>query len=209
MGGGVCKSGVDCRGTGTLSRKQHLNKEMTVTRYKSELQGSSSDKLGVPLWGQADSRLSEDAPPSRIERWAIRKLHTLMGNPAIQFVLWNGEKLPDFNTPPNRRLHINDRQTLWRLVINPDLHFGDAFTRGALDVEGDLVSFLETVYRSVPTANRQHPLARVLGQWRNRARPNTKTGARSIFSARYWAEVKTRFICACPSAAALAPASTK
>jgi len=108
-----------------------------------------------------------------------------MGKPAIQFVLWNGEKLPDFSAPPTRRLHINDRQTLWRFVINPDLHFGDAFTRGALSVEGDLVSFLETVYRSVPTANRQHPLARVLGQWRNRARPNTKAGARTNINHHY------------------------
>ena len=149
----------------------------TVTRYKSQLQGTSSDYLGVPPWGHANPPLSEDAPPSRFERWALRKLLTLLGNPAIQFVLWDGEKLPDFSAPLTRRLHIYDRHTLWRLVINPDLHFGDAFTRGALDVEGDLVSFLETVYRSAPTANRQHPLARVLGQWRNRARPNTKAGA--------------------------------
>jgi len=94
-------------------------------------------------------------------------------------VLWNGEELPDYGAQLTRRLHINDRHTLWQLVLNPELNFGDAYTRSALDVEGDLVSFLETVYRSASAADRQLTISRILTRWRNRARPNTKDGARS------------------------------
>lgn len=144
-----------------------------MTRYDRQLQGASSHSLGVPPWDHSDPTLSEHAPPSWIERLALRKLLALLGNPDIQFVLWNGDKLPDTCTPQTRRLHIHDRQTLWRLAINPDLNFGDAFTRDALEVEGDLVGFLETIYRAAPAANRQSMLIKLLGQWRNRARPNS------------------------------------
>ena len=43
---------------------------------------------------------------------------------------------------------IHDRATFWRLVSNPDLNFGDAYSDGRLEVEGDLLEFLELVYRA-------------------------------------------------------------
>jgi len=106
-------------------------------------------------------------------------LLALLGNPAIQFVLWNGERLPNSNSKRCKRLHIHDRHTLWRLVVNPDLYFGDAYTQGSIEVGGDLVSFLETLYRSVPQADQQDPFAKLFWQWLNRARPNTAGESRS------------------------------
>ncbi len=150
-----------------------------MTRHKSPLHGSPPDVLGVSSWDYSDPSISHDASPSRIERWALRKLLALLGNPAIQFVLWNGERLPDSSTTLTKRLHIHDRQTLWRLVCNPDLYFGDAYTQGSVEVEGDLVSFLETLYRSAPKANQLHPFAKLIWQWINRAGPNTAAGSRS------------------------------
>jgi len=102
-----------------------------------------------------------------------------MGNPAIRFVLWNGEQVPATATPAARRVHIHDRHTLWQLVINPDLHFGDAYSRGTLDVEGDLVSFIETIDRAVPFVSRQNPLLRAFLRWHNRAQLNTPAASRS------------------------------
>jgi cyclopropane-fatty-acyl-phospholipid synthase len=64
-------------------------------------------------------------------------------------------------------------------VCNPDLYFGDAYTQGSLEVEGDLVSFLETLYRSAPKADQLHPLAKLFWQWINRAVPNSATGSRA------------------------------
>ena len=149
-----------------------------MTRHKIPLHGNPPDVLGVSSWHHTDPSISHDASPSRIERWALRKLLALLGKPAIQFVLWNGERLPDSSTALTKRLHIHDRQTLWRLVCNPDLYFGDAYTQGSLEVEGDLVGFLETLYRSAPKADQLHPVAKLFWQWINRAGPNTATGSR-------------------------------
>jgi len=183
-----------------------------MTKYESQLHGATSDNLGVPSWVAADTTSSQDAPPSRIERWALRKLLAMLGNPPIQFVLWNGEELPEFGTPLSRRLHLNNRHALWRLVLNPQLNFGDAYTRGALQVEGDLVSFLEIVFRSASAADRQHSLARILWHWHNRARPNTHDGARSNIHHHYdlhndffqlWLDEEMLYTCAYFSSPAL------
>jgi cyclopropane-fatty-acyl-phospholipid synthase len=125
------------------------------------------------------------ASPSRLERWLLEKLLALIGNPPIQFVLWNGEKLPEGDAAPAERLHIHDRRTLWQLVTNPDLHFGDAFTEGRLDVDGDLVDLLETVFRYAAAADQSHPIIRIAGKWLNRARRNTPGAARRNITHHY------------------------
>jgi cyclopropane-fatty-acyl-phospholipid synthase len=150
-----------------------------MAHHKSPLHGNPPDVLGVSSWDYTDPSISHDTSPSRIERWALRKLLALLGKPAIQFVLWNGERLPESSTSLTKRLHIHDRRTLWRLVCNPDLYFGDAYTQGSLEVEGDLVSFLETLYRSAPKADQLQPLAKLFWQWINRAVPNSATGSRA------------------------------
>jgi len=114
-----------------------------VPRYKRHSSGTSATFLGLPR-GEQPGRVPNQAPasPSTLERWALKRLLAFIGDPPIQFVLWNGEQVPDTGARPLRRVYLHDRQTLWRLVINPDLRFGDAYTQGRLDVDGDLVDFL-------------------------------------------------------------------
>jgi cyclopropane-fatty-acyl-phospholipid synthase len=109
----------------------------------------------------------------------LRKLLALMGDPPVKFVLWNGEQVAVNASAECRCLHIHDRHTLWQLVINPDLHFGDAYSRGTLDIEGDLTGFIEHLNRARQAAGRQNPLFSALLSRRNRAHSNTLAGSRS------------------------------
>ena len=61
-------------------------------------------------------------------------------------MLWNGESLGA--AEPKHRVVIHDRGTFWRLLSNPDLNFGDAYSDGRLTVAGDLLEFLDLVYRA-------------------------------------------------------------
>jgi cyclopropane-fatty-acyl-phospholipid synthase len=150
-----------------------------VTKYKNQAPTSATDYLGVPERRDPTSMARPAVTaPTWIECQALRKLLVFMGNPPIQFVLWNDEQVPATSPPESRRLQIHDRHTLWHLVINPDLHFGDAYSRGSLDIEGDLPSFVEVIYRSAPAVTRQNPLLTALQYWRNRARTNTLAGSR-------------------------------
>jgi cyclopropane-fatty-acyl-phospholipid synthase len=81
-----------------------------------------------------------------VERWLVRRLLDALGSPPIAFILWNGEAFG--HAEPQVRVIIHDRPTFWRLVTNPDLHFGDAYSDGRLEVEGDLLDFLELIYRT-------------------------------------------------------------
>jgi cyclopropane-fatty-acyl-phospholipid synthase len=76
-------------------------------------------------------------------------------------------------------IRIANWSSLVKLFINPDLYFGDAYTDGLIEVEGDLVKVLETVFlhrrrASVPLFGGRSRLA----AWMNRSRPNTPSGAR-------------------------------
>src|SRR5690606_40988916 len=44
-------------------------------------------------------------------------------------------------------LKILDRKALWQLIVNPDLHFGDLYSAGRLQVRGDLLTLLLEAYR--------------------------------------------------------------
>src|SRR5579871_429864 len=76
---------------------------------------------------------------SRFALWLLRKLLDAMGGPPIAVELWEGtELLPEGGVAPRARLRIRDAETLVRLLAWPDLHFGEAFESGRIEVQGDL-----------------------------------------------------------------------
>ena len=54
-------------------------------------------------------------------------------------------------------LHLKDPKALYSLVANPNLAFGDLYSAGRLDIEGDLPDLMETLYRSVHAAREKWP----------------------------------------------------
>jgi cyclopropane-fatty-acyl-phospholipid synthase len=151
-----------------------------VTHPKDQTPARNTGFLGIPAWKQPASGTARSlSAPAWIERRILHKLLSLMGNPPVRFVLWNGEQVPASGSPERRRVLIHNRQTLWQLAINPDLHFGDAYSRGSLEIEGDLTGFIEDINRARLDANRQSPLLRAFLSRRNRARPNTLSGSRN------------------------------
>ena len=80
---------------------------------------------------------------STLERTALHRVLALLGNPPIELVLWNGEVVNTCGGAPEARLRILHRALLLRLLYRPDLYFGEAYTRGEIEVEGDLVKLLE------------------------------------------------------------------
>ena len=90
-----------------------------------------------------------------VERWLVHRLLGTVGNPPIALVLWNGEAIG--HAAPKARMKIHDRRTFWQLLANVYLNFGDAFSDGRVEVEGDLLEFLEIVYRSEDAQPRRRP----------------------------------------------------
>jgi cyclopropane-fatty-acyl-phospholipid synthase len=102
------------------------------------------EPLGVP---DADYDLPEAAtPPSALDRWLVGKITTKLGpSSPVRITLWDEPDLP----PREGQVHMRilDRKALWQLIVNPDLHFGDLYSAGRVQVRGDLLTLLLEAYR--------------------------------------------------------------
>lgn len=78
-----------------------------------------------------------------LERAALRRVLALLDDPPLELVLWNGEVINSGHAAPVARLRIHRRSLLLRLLYRPDLYFGEAYSHGDIEVEGDLVKLLE------------------------------------------------------------------
>jgi cyclopropane-fatty-acyl-phospholipid synthase len=140
--------------------------------------------------GTCEAEGAELAQPARerrsIEARLIERLLSHLGNPPIEFLLWNGERVSGSGAEMVHQLRIADRATLFTLFTDSQLGFGDAYSDGRISVEGDLIEFLETVYQS--TARRAAAPPSLLQRLLNRryaARPNTLSGSRDNIHRHY------------------------
>jgi cyclopropane-fatty-acyl-phospholipid synthase len=85
-----------------------------------------------------------------VDRWLVCKLLENIGRPSISFILWNNEEIvsPEIKKPL-ARIRINNRYALYKLLLNPELNFGDLYSIGIVDVEGDLPVSLVEIYRAI------------------------------------------------------------
>ncbi len=91
--------------------------------------------------------LRAGAQPVSLEARLLRRLLRAMGAPAFRVTLWNGEQVGDDPNPLVPHMLVRSRSALVRLLLDPALHFGDAYAAGEIEVEGSLVDFIESCYR--------------------------------------------------------------
>jgi cyclopropane-fatty-acyl-phospholipid synthase len=132
----------------------------------------------------ADAPAEENGPVLALERFLARQILAYLGDASVALVLWNGQWFAKDGARTVGRVHIRDRGALWKLCLNPDLYFGDLYSVGRVDVEGDLVRSLEAVYAGVGDAKRPgllNSLRRIV----NKPRRNTLTGSRDHIQHHY------------------------
>ena len=65
--------------------------------------------------------------------------------------------------PPVATIRFRDRKTLLASALDPAGRFGDAYAAGRVEVEGDLVGALESVYRALESRARPSLIGRISG----------------------------------------------
>jgi cyclopropane-fatty-acyl-phospholipid synthase len=119
------------------------------------------------------------------DRWLVRLLLKMLGNPPVQVTLWNGERVSTSEAPPIAEVSMQTRGALLRVAANPSLYFGDEYSAGRIEVKGNLVGFLETVYRATRDVIPFGSLGRQVWHWLNRPRANTLSGSRKNIHQHY------------------------
>lgn len=93
---------------------------------------------------------------SSLDRWLVKTMLVFAGNPPITARLWDGS-LVEVNTELNKPfLTIHDRAALIKLLLEPELFFGDLFSTGRIEYDGDLVKLCEAIYRGIDKPRESH-----------------------------------------------------
>jgi cyclopropane-fatty-acyl-phospholipid synthase len=140
-----------------------------------------------------------------IEKWLLCKEMAHLGDPPITMVMGNGSKIYSAKGKSVGTIIIRDRKTLLRFLVHPELHFGDAYSEGNLDVEGDLVEVLNAIFKSMLTVSRGGLVDTCRTKIISRPRLNTLRGSKDNIHNHYdigndfyrlWLDEQMQYTCA-------------
>ncbi len=112
-----------------------------------------------------------------LEGRMLARLLEYLGNPPLEFHLWTGERVAPPGIAPVARVRVSSRATLLGILADPQVRFPDAYSEGRLEIEGDLVQLLETIYHSSRSAPQPSTVRRLAERLR-RPHVNTLSGSR-------------------------------
>jgi cyclopropane-fatty-acyl-phospholipid synthase len=137
--------------------------------------------------GNAEEFGAEAASPvgaRSVEGRLLARLLAYLGNPPLEFILWTGERIVPAGTAAVARVRVPSRSPLLGILADPQVRFPDAYSEGRLEIEGDLVRLLETVYHSGRNAPHPSTLQRMVERLR-RPHANTLSGSRENIHRHY------------------------
>ncbi len=140
-----------------------------------------------------------------IEKWLIRKQMAQLGNPPITMVIGNGSAAYLPKEKSVGTVFIRDRKTLLRFVVHPELYFGDAYSEGKIEVEGNLIEVLKCTFKSMSKMPQGGLVNASRAKILSRPRLNTLSGSRKNIHDHYdigndfyrlWLDDRMQYTCA-------------
>lgn len=119
------------------------------------------------------SRQAARGQPTRFDRWLAFRVQRLIEPVDVRLELWDGTSVFPASTRAIGDVVVRDRRALVGLAVDPDLHFGEAYMEGRIDVRGSFEQVIDALTH----------VARPGRSWRERLRalmsiPNTLRRAR-------------------------------
>lgn len=123
------------------------------------------------------SRTGTPGRRASLDARLAKALLAAVGSPPIGIALWSGESFA-MQDAVAATLRIRDRATLLKLLLDPVRNFGDAYTDGSVEVEGDLAQLMEAGFRARQRARLPAAAGRMLPRFLDRPRSNTLANSR-------------------------------
>lgn len=149
----------------------------------------------------------------RVERCLLGEIFKAIGPAPLRLMFKDGEAMSPPDVVPVATVIIRDLPTLARMMVDPEVAFGDAYTDGRIEVQGDLVKALQVVYESWPEGRANTSwYQRLTSQWMARRQANSVDGSRHNIHSHYdlgnefyqlWLDRQMVYTCAyfpCPTA---------
>jgi len=120
------------------------------------------------------------------DQWLLSQVQKGIGVAPVRLAVKGGPSVARAGVAPVATVVIQDSKTLRKLVQDPEVNFGDAYTDGRVEVEGDLVRFLEVVYEAMESsAASGRWYSRLASQWLDFWQDNTLRGSRNNIHRHY------------------------
>ena len=110
--------------------------------------------------------------------WLLEKLYAAAGSPPVRIALQDGPAVGPKDGSFVAGLTIRDRATLMRVVLNPEVAFGEAYADGTMEVQGDLLTLLDAVYRPMANRGKSSWYPRLTSLWLRLNQGNSRLGSR-------------------------------
>ena len=122
---------------------------------------------------------------SRIEKWLLQNIYRAAGQPAVGLELPNGAEVWPKDALAVANIVIQDRNTLLRLLLDPEAEFGDAYSEGRITLKGELVSALEILYHSMSEAEHRSWYVKAVSKCMEYVQRNSLRGSRRNIQRHY------------------------
>jgi cyclopropane-fatty-acyl-phospholipid synthase len=122
---------------------------------------------------------------SRLDRWLLQHLYSSLGRPQIRLLFDDSVQMMPEGKLPVATIVISDRRSLLKMMLDPQLGFGDAYAAGRVTVDGNLVDALETVFRSMSAIKSSNRYAKSVSSFLAFLQRNSVLGARKNIQRHY------------------------
>jgi len=143
------------------------------------------ESIRPTLPGKEGLAMSPQNKLSQIDEWILQKIYGAVGEPSVRLGLRNGAEVSPKGAVPVAKIIIEDRKTLLRLLLDPEVEFGDAYSKGRITLEGDLVSALEILYRSMSEVKHHSWYVKVVSKCMEYVQRNSLRGSRRNIQRHY------------------------
>jgi len=119
------------------------------------------------------------------DQWLLGRISKTIGPVTIRIAFGDGEAI-SLSDSPAATVIIPDRKILARLLLDPEVAFGDGYADGTIEVLGNLSKLVEAIYKTRSQENSRGPLySRLASKWTDWLQSNTPGGSRRNIHAHY------------------------
>src|SRR5580658_3967548 len=121
------------------------------------------------------------------EEWLLSRILEATGSAPVRLRVKGGADVsPPGVGAPVATMVIQDRSTLAGLLRDPEVNFGDAYMDGRIEVEGDLVRFLEAIYQGMENSSAAGKwYSKAASKWMDLLQDNSRHGSRNNIHRHY------------------------
>jgi cyclopropane-fatty-acyl-phospholipid synthase len=141
--------------------------------------------IRIPSPGKEKLVMSPQNMSSRIDEWLLERIYRAAGQPSVRLGLRNSADVSPKDALPVANIVIQDRKTLLCLLLDPEAEFGDAYSQGRITLEGDLVSALEILYRSMSEVEHHNWCVKLVSKCMEYVQRNSLRGSRRNIQGHY------------------------